>query len=75
MRRGEPGIQTINDGRFRAVTADKGEILYEVKTGRPSCRLRHQCGTTTNRSHRRLQRYSRARAGFPSRLAPRDSKT
>ena len=24
----------INDGRFRAVTADKGEILYEIKTGR-----------------------------------------
>jgi outer membrane protein assembly factor BamB len=27
-------FQAINDGRFRAVTADKGEILYEVKTGR-----------------------------------------
>jgi quinohemoprotein ethanol dehydrogenase len=27
-------FQVINDGRFRAVTADKGEILYEVKTGR-----------------------------------------
>lgn len=27
-------FQTINDGRFRAVTADKGEILYEIKTGR-----------------------------------------
>jgi quinohemoprotein ethanol dehydrogenase len=27
-------FEVINDGRFRAVTADKGEILYEVKTGR-----------------------------------------
>ncbi len=27
-------FHTINDGRFRAVTADKGEILYEIKTGR-----------------------------------------
>jgi len=27
-------FQVINDGRFRAVTADKGEILYEVQTGR-----------------------------------------
>jgi PQQ-dependent dehydrogenase (methanol/ethanol family) len=27
-------FQTINDGRFRAVTSDKGEILYEIKTGR-----------------------------------------
>jgi quinohemoprotein ethanol dehydrogenase len=27
-------FQVINDGRFRAVTADKGEILYETKTGR-----------------------------------------
>jgi quinohemoprotein ethanol dehydrogenase len=27
-------FQTINDGRFRAVTADKGDILYEIKTGR-----------------------------------------
>jgi quinohemoprotein ethanol dehydrogenase len=27
-------FQTINDGRFRAVTAGKGEILYEIKTGR-----------------------------------------
>jgi quinohemoprotein ethanol dehydrogenase len=27
-------FQTINDGRFRAVTADKGEVLYEIKTGR-----------------------------------------
>ncbi len=27
-------FQVVNDGRFRAVTADKGEILYEVKTGR-----------------------------------------
>ena len=27
-------FQVINDGRFRAVTADKGEILYKVKTGR-----------------------------------------
>jgi quinohemoprotein ethanol dehydrogenase len=27
-------FQSINDGRFRAVTADKGEILYEVQTGR-----------------------------------------
>ncbi|MEP6963438.1 MAG: PQQ-dependent dehydrogenase, methanol/ethanol family, partial [Acidobacteriota bacterium] len=27
-------FQVINDGRFRVVTADKGEILYEVQTGR-----------------------------------------
>jgi quinohemoprotein ethanol dehydrogenase len=27
-------FHVINDGRFRAVTADKGEILYEIKTGR-----------------------------------------
>jgi quinohemoprotein ethanol dehydrogenase len=27
-------FQTINDGRFRAIRADNGEILYEVKTGR-----------------------------------------
>jgi len=27
-------FQVMNDGRFRAVTADKGEILYEVQTGR-----------------------------------------
>ena len=27
-------FQVINDGRFRAVMADKGEILYETKTGR-----------------------------------------
>jgi len=27
-------FQVINDGRFRAVTADKGDILYEIKTGR-----------------------------------------
>jgi quinohemoprotein ethanol dehydrogenase len=27
-------FQTINDGRFRAVTADTGEVLYEIKTGR-----------------------------------------
>ncbi len=27
-------FEVINDGRFRAVTADKGEILYEIKTGR-----------------------------------------
>ena len=27
-------FQTINDGRFRAISADKGEILYEVQTGR-----------------------------------------
>jgi quinohemoprotein ethanol dehydrogenase len=27
-------FQTINDGRFRAISADKGEILYEVKVGR-----------------------------------------
>jgi hypothetical protein len=27
-------FEVINDGRFRAVTADKGEILYEAKTGR-----------------------------------------
>jgi quinohemoprotein ethanol dehydrogenase len=27
-------FQTINDGRFRAVTADKGEILFETQVGR-----------------------------------------
>jgi quinohemoprotein ethanol dehydrogenase len=27
-------FDVINDGRFRAVTADKGEILYEIQTGR-----------------------------------------
>src|SRR5204863_8042718 len=27
-------FQTVNDGRFRAIRADNGEILYEVKTGR-----------------------------------------
>ncbi len=27
-------FQVINDGRFRAVTADKGEILYQIQTGR-----------------------------------------
>jgi quinohemoprotein ethanol dehydrogenase len=27
-------FQTINDGRFRAISADKGEILYEVRVGR-----------------------------------------
>jgi quinohemoprotein ethanol dehydrogenase len=27
-------FQVINDGRFRALTADKGEILYEVKINR-----------------------------------------
>jgi quinohemoprotein ethanol dehydrogenase len=27
-------FQTINDGRFRAIRADNGEVLYEVKTGR-----------------------------------------
>ncbi len=27
-------FQVINDGRFRVVTADKGEILYEIQTGR-----------------------------------------
>jgi quinohemoprotein ethanol dehydrogenase len=27
-------FQVINDGRFRALSADKGEILYEVPTGR-----------------------------------------
>src|SRR5579862_6450203 len=27
-------FHVINDGRFRAVTADKGEILYEIQTGR-----------------------------------------
>jgi PQQ-dependent dehydrogenase (methanol/ethanol family) len=27
-------FQTINDGRFRALTADQGEILYEIRTGR-----------------------------------------
>ena len=27
-------FQVINDGRFRAISADKGEILYEVQTDR-----------------------------------------
>ena len=27
-------FQTINDGRFRAISADKGEVLYEVQTNR-----------------------------------------
>jgi len=27
-------FHVINDGRFRAVTADKGEVLYEIQTGR-----------------------------------------
>jgi quinohemoprotein ethanol dehydrogenase len=27
-------FQTINDGRFRALRADNGEVLYEVKVGR-----------------------------------------
>ena len=27
-------FQVINDGRFRAVTADKGEILYQVNVNR-----------------------------------------
>ena len=27
-------FQTINDGRFRAISADKGEVLYEIKVGR-----------------------------------------
>src|SRR4030095_15284887 len=27
-------FQVINNGRFRAVTADKGEILYEVNVNR-----------------------------------------
>jgi quinohemoprotein ethanol dehydrogenase len=27
-------FQTINDGRFRALSAEKGEVLYEVQTGR-----------------------------------------
>ncbi len=27
-------FQVINDGRFRAVTADKGRDLHEVQTGR-----------------------------------------
>ena len=27
-------FQVINDGRFRAISADKGEILYEVQIGR-----------------------------------------
>jgi glucose dehydrogenase len=31
---GNQVFEVINDGRFRAVTADKGEILYEIKTGR-----------------------------------------
>jgi len=27
-------FQVLNDGRFRAVAADKGEVLYEIQTGR-----------------------------------------
>ena len=27
-------FQVMNDGRFRAISADRGEILYEVQTGR-----------------------------------------
>jgi quinohemoprotein ethanol dehydrogenase len=27
-------FDVINDGRFRAVTADKGEVLYDIQTGR-----------------------------------------
>src|SRR5262245_29717039 len=27
-------FQTINDGRFRAISADKGEVLYEIRTNR-----------------------------------------
>ena len=27
-------FQVINDGRFRAISADKGEVLYEVKINR-----------------------------------------
>jgi quinohemoprotein ethanol dehydrogenase len=27
-------FQVINDGRFRAVTADKGQIVYEIQSGR-----------------------------------------
>jgi len=27
-------FQVINDGRFRAISADRGEVLYEVKTNR-----------------------------------------
>jgi quinohemoprotein ethanol dehydrogenase len=27
-------FQVINDGRFRAISADKGEVLYEVKVNR-----------------------------------------
>jgi quinohemoprotein ethanol dehydrogenase len=27
-------FQVINDGRFRAISADKGEVLYEVKIAR-----------------------------------------
>ena len=27
-------FQVINDGRFRAISADKGEVLYEVKVPR-----------------------------------------
>jgi len=27
-------FQVINDGRFRAISADKGEVLYEVRTNR-----------------------------------------
>jgi quinohemoprotein ethanol dehydrogenase len=27
-------FQVLNDGRFRAVTADQGKVLYEVNVGR-----------------------------------------
>jgi quinohemoprotein ethanol dehydrogenase len=27
-------FQTINDGRLRAISADKGEVLYEIRAGR-----------------------------------------
>jgi quinohemoprotein ethanol dehydrogenase len=27
-------FQVINDGRFRVISADKGDVLYEVRTGR-----------------------------------------
>ena len=30
-------FQTINDGRFAAVSADKGEKLYEIQTGKYRC--------------------------------------
>ena len=56
-------FQVINDGRFRAISADKGEILYEVQTGRTGhgsadhvrsgrqavCRVRRRLGPRRDR--------------------------